>query len=1259
MRNAFALSSSEEEDSDGGGERSCRQRKATVATSKRHRILGRNRNRANVDRLPSNNTATPDRSGSVNVEVQDMGETQAKSDELDYLIEGLSRAPATRRASVLRLVETCSTPRSRYILRLGGGLIRLLNALAIAEEVSNEDEVARLGLSALAFTLLQDRANIKHITTLAIQGLLALVAPLCDSGTKNMSSTSTDNQIGAHEGGIIESSSSSSSSSSNSNSGGKRRHALGGKRKRAAASGNAVELAAAKPAPSSSEAGDAFVESEMCVFAWTTSVDANATNNGLNDSSSCLAIRKQLAINGATQLLPYVSNSVTSAELALKTLQHIAAAESAAVAVTAESIGGSGSGDGRRQGGRTYGRGGSQPSTHLATLDEEEVEGDPVLNGTDAAKSVSGGGKLNTLAGRLCSTHGIAMLGRVVVAEVARFLRPCSNSPATESAVQNWRWSTLDALVLLEYVIAQSPSYQRSLSPVTGDGDESDHFGGAFVKALLDIINTSLHAAESGHNGQSPSLPPPVARVPSPSTCPSTEAMLSAALRVLINLTHHNPPAVAAVVSGEGLEGVLACFLIAETDASSPSASSFSPTSPSSSMEAATHSGNGARNFDLLLEDEVSTCDFEGDQKVPLQQSSSFDRMLLAMNVLTNCVEISTEARSQLSCLPVSDCRGNRSSNEKRPYRGGAKNTTCILHLVAFLNACCASFAAELAKDIVPMDDGIGESESCLSTGSGSEVDWKIEDLVLAGYCSLLLGCLMRDHRANQLIISRGLVEALKMPRRSFLSKGNGGISVLVRVLKAFVAFQSSAGVLTTESVAPVLAVIEELESYDEDLLELSDKVSEDDNGANDDSMEQCSESIARLPSSSSSSSSYSTSPTPPEIASRSSSPKATLPQATSPNETSKNDLGAAITLAPAATTTPPSPRAPPLPSSHCSEDKDVPSGENLTPSKDVLKVQKMDTPSIEASKTGSNKSSPTPAGHESKFLPSRVVKASRFGKSPDDTKVSCGDDSKTVVVTYRPRRQKHQVESVARTMESPMVSKNAIPAPSVYSPAKSTRSASDASGSDSRTEENPLKVSGQKRKSVKPSSLTSWLSSSPDAKESDQAQEDTLPKTPEDDLGIITSRRKTFSGGAHSSPGAMLQSKTYRRTGRSVSSASVGVTPRSRDSASMHTKKHPRSSIRNSPDKKESKRHRSHMNNDDGSNDNKHDGSNDDDDDIELSLFGDERELSLLDLKSPSDEVPRRQPKTDRSENTGTYRRTRRGKNSVAKYGSARKWPR
>ena len=82
-------------------------------------------------------------------------------------------------------------------------------------------------------------------------------------------------------------------------------------------------------------------------------------------------------------------------------------------------------------------------------------------------------------------------------------------------------------------------------------------------------------------------------------------------------------------------------------------------------------------------------------------------------------------------------------------------------------------------------------------------------------------------------------------------------------------------------------------------------------------------------------------------------------------------------------------------------------------------------------------------------------------------------------------------------------------------------------------------------------------------------------------------------------------------------------------------------------------------MNNDDGSNDNKHDGSNDDDDDIELSLFGDERELSLLGLKSPSDEVPRRQPKTDRSENTGTYGRTRRGKNSVAKYGSARKWPR
>lgn len=58
---------------------------------------------------------------------------------MEYLVDGLvSGTPASRRASSLRLVDACSSPHARFLLRLSGCLQRLLEALVVAEQVSAE-----------------------------------------------------------------------------------------------------------------------------------------------------------------------------------------------------------------------------------------------------------------------------------------------------------------------------------------------------------------------------------------------------------------------------------------------------------------------------------------------------------------------------------------------------------------------------------------------------------------------------------------------------------------------------------------------------------------------------------------------------------------------------------------------------------------------------------------------------------------------------------------------------------------------------------------------------------------------------------------------------------------------------------------------------------------------------------------------------------------------------------------------------------------
>ena len=227
-----------------------------------------------------------------------------------------------------------------------------------------------------------------------------------------------------------------------------------------------------------------------------------------------------------------------------------------------------------------------------------------------------------------------------------------------------------------------------------------------------------------------------------------------------------------------------------------------------------------------------------------LRETESFDVKLLALNALTNCVERGDGARARVGGLAVAlEGAGARalSSSSSSPLvvvpaaaaagggggggAGGKKRrgaepaaeettTPMVRFLAQYLLLRVRPFRAQLAKalidpeaagqgrgqgggrkeEVVVIDDSSDEASASASAGAappppqdeegpaGEELlgDEQAEQLVLAGYTSLLLGCLMRAHPANR-------AEALA-------ALPGGAPTLLVRVLKAFLAFQQQVG---------------------------------------------------------------------------------------------------------------------------------------------------------------------------------------------------------------------------------------------------------------------------------------------------------------------------------------------------------------------------------------------------------------------------------------------------------------------------------
>ncbi|TFJ84900.1 hypothetical protein NSK_003932 [Nannochloropsis salina CCMP1776] len=308
------------------------------------------------------------------------------------------------------------------------------------------------------------------------------------------------------------------------------------------------------------------------------------------------------------------------------------------------------------------------------------------------------------------------------------------------------------------------------------------------------------------------------------------EEVLLSTLRVLVNLSHLNPQVVRQVAGNKGVETLVTCwlshtrlsFLREVREATLPEPPAFSPSSsPRGSPlppSTATASGNSSpssekprpsprRSSRNTLPPPPSPPSPPCSSAQAGPGNASFDVQLLTLTALTNCLEKDGEARRLVGRLRVK--QGGRCWQvvegvvaEEGSMEGREKDVPLVGFLTQCLLLLVRPFAGQLAKALKPETtrrEGGGEEEEGEEEEEEAFSNKQAEELVLAGYTALLLGCMMREDAPNRNAIL------------SFLP--HHCPHLLVRVLKAFLAFQQSLGVLTSSVMAPVLEMIAELEA--------------------------------------------------------------------------------------------------------------------------------------------------------------------------------------------------------------------------------------------------------------------------------------------------------------------------------------------------------------------------------------------------------------------------------------------------------------
>jgi hypothetical protein len=204
---------------------------------------------------------------------------------------------------------------------------------------------------------------------------------------------------------------------------------------------------------------------------------------------------------------------------------------------------------------------------------------------------------------------------------------------------------------------------------------------------------------------------------------------------------------------------------------------------------------------------------------------SHFDALVHACGLLANCVEHEPRARHTLahtwlrsgpSALGVSRSEAAALLSASAPLPGGAKGSERMPAL-AFL---CWLFVGRWNKlDLKVVDNDASKQKMVDVDGDAKEADaedeaegeeegrdFEADDLVVAAYLALLLGCAMREEHVAETVILASL--------RAIISEPSGGsaddaycLAVMSTVLRAFIALQTHAGVLTEEALGHVETV--------------------------------------------------------------------------------------------------------------------------------------------------------------------------------------------------------------------------------------------------------------------------------------------------------------------------------------------------------------------------------------------------------------------------------------------------------------------
>lgn len=233
--------------------------------------------------------------------------------------------------------------------------------------------------------------------------------------------------------------------------------------------------------------------------------------------------------------------------------------------------------------------------------------------------------------------------------------------------------------------------------------------------------------------------------------------VLLVAIRVIINLTHHNADAALHMASYKGTHVILRAF-----------------------AKLLNGSVMNAERNDAISK--LKSC----GKTVLMEERTVFDALLLMLSALTNCIEFSSENRDGLSSM--------RLTGDEFDWIEDVESASVCTFLVSFFLGKVQSYSRLL------------DMKASKENASGSNVQqdfndyWNPDDVILGGCSSLLLGCLMKDSTKNCDIILASLPD--------------GSPRLLLRALSAFVSLHSQIGALTPEIAKSVLEVEKLLKSF-------------------------------------------------------------------------------------------------------------------------------------------------------------------------------------------------------------------------------------------------------------------------------------------------------------------------------------------------------------------------------------------------------------------------------------------------------------